>query len=298
MNILEEITDGIGHIDGLVVDVDRIGGFAVGIGNVENNLICAVRGNRLPLLGHPQRRVGGIVIGGIAEVGRRNDRVGIGSMILNLCRKIGIDRKTADGIQIADRYLNVFRMRVVCDAARERCALRLQSRRGRIGGQGPRNNIGYRDAAGLADGGLAAACDTAAYIDTAGGIQQRGQQGVGDTQLLLCAVVDADPQLGGNIREDLPLILYAVRIGLCGQYGAVILGQRQGGYRLSVMRDAHPQLGVGRDRRQRAGQQCHPERQAEQQTEQPLRSKPGGASCGMSAAVMLSFHTENRPFPE
>ena len=264
VDVLEVVADGVGHRNGLVVDIDGVGPLGVVRPHRQSQTLGADRSR----VGVGGRRIIGVPIGRIAQIGGGQHLLAVQLAAFDRCGEAGVDRQPGHSVQIVDGDVDILR-----SAAAGRPALRApgRSRRGRLLRQlvplavqsgGVRLHIvGNSDLDGVGDA-LAAhgAAHRGAALFQCGrhhGIRQRQGRGGG--------VVDVHPVA---VQLYLPLIVRVARLAGGLHRNAAGLGQRHLRRFCPVHGDGD---GVGRvaHHGQAAGQQLHKQHKPQQQREQP-----------------------------
>ena len=265
VNVLEVVADSVGHLDGLVVDVDGVGLPGVVLPHRQIQTLGALCGRA----GVGGIRIVGVPVGRIAQIGGGQHLLAVQLAAFDRCGEAGVDGQSGHSVQIVDGDVDIFRSAAAGRPARR--ASGRGSRRGRLLRQlvplavqsgGVRLHIvGDSDLDGV---GGALAAHRAAHHGAA--LFQCGRHhGIGQRQGRGGGVVDAHPRA---VQQDLPLIVRAARLAGGLQRNAAGLGQRHLRRFCSVHGDGD---GVGRvaHHGQAAGQQLHKQHKPQQQREQP-----------------------------
>ena len=264
VNVLEVVADGIGHRNGLVVDVDGVGLPGVARLHRQIQTLCADRSRA----GVGGRRIIGVPIGRIAQICRGKHRLAVQLAALDGSGEAGVDGQAGHSVQIVDGDVDILR-----GAAARRPALRApgRSRRGhplrqslllpvQVGAV-RLHVVGNSDPDGVGD---ALAAHGAAHRGAAA-LQRGRHHGIRQRQGRGGGVVDVHPVA---VQLYLPLIVRVARLAGGLQRNAAGLGQRHLRGLCAVHRDGD---GVGRvaHHGQAAGQQLHKQHKPQQQREQP-----------------------------
>ena len=264
VNVLEVVADSVGHRDGLVVDIDGVGLPGVARPHRQNQTLGADRSR----VGVGGRRIRGVPIGRIAQIGGGQHLLAVQLAAFDRCGEAGVDGQPGHSVQIVDGDVDIFRSAAAGHPARRASG---RSRRGRLLRQlvplavqsgGVRLHIvGDGDLDGVGD---ALAAHRAAHHGAA--LFQRGRHhGIGQRQGRGGGVVDVHPVA---VQLYLPLIVRFARLAGGLHRNAAGLGQRHLRRFCPVHRDGD---GVGRvaHHGQAAGQQLHKQHKPQQQREQP-----------------------------
>ena len=265
VNVLEVVADGIGHRNGLVVHVDGVG------------LPGVVRPHRqIQTLGADRSRVGvggrriiGVPIGRIAQIGGGQHLLAVRLAAFDRCGEAGVDGQPGHSVQIVDGDVDILR------SAAAGCPARRASGRGSCRGRLLRQLVPLAVQSGgvrlhiVGDGDLdgvggALAAHRAAHHGAA--LFQRGRHhGIRQRQRRGGGVVDVHPVA---VQLYLPLIVRVARLAGGLHRDAAGLGQRHLRRFCPVHGDGD---GVGRvaHHGQAAGQQLHKQHKPQQQRKQP-----------------------------
>ena len=208
MNVLEVIADGIGHRDGLVVDVDGVGLPGVARPHRQSQTLGALCGR----VGVGGVRILGAPIGRIAQIGGRQHRLAVRLAALDRCGEAGVDGQPGHSVQIVDGDVDILRSAAAGRPARRASG---RSRRGRLLRQlvplpvqsgGVRLHVvGNSDPDGVGD---ALAAHGAAHRGAAA-LQRGRHHGIRQRQGRGSGVVDAHPRA---VQLYLPLIVRVARL--------------------------------------------------------------------------------------
>ena len=264
VNVLEVIADGIGHRDGLVVDIDGVGLPGVVLPHRQSQTLGALSG-RVGVVGI---RILGAPVGCVAQIGGGQHRLAVRLAAFDRCGEAGVDGQLGHSVQIVDCDVDILR------SAAAGCPARRASGRGSRGrllrqlvplavqsGGVRLHVVGNSDLDGV---GGALAAHRAAHHGAA--LFQRGRHhGIGQRQGRGGGVVDVHPVA---VQLYLPLIVRVARLAGGLQRNAAGLGQRHLRGLCAVHGDGD---GVGRvaHHGQAAGQQLHKQHKPQQQREQP-----------------------------
>ena len=264
VDVLEVVADGIGHRDGLVVDIDGVGLPGVVRPHRQSQTLGALCGR----VGVGGVRILGAPIGRIAQIGGGQHLLAVRLAAFDRCGEAGVDGQPGHSVQIVDSDVDILR-----GAAAGRPALRApgRSRRRHLLRQSlllpvqvaavRLHIVGNSDLDGV---GGALAAHRAAHHGAA--LFQRGRHhGIRQRQGRGSGVVDVHPVA---VQLYLPLIARVARLAGGLQRNAAGLGQRHLRGLCAVHRDGD---GVGRvaHHGQAAGQQLHKQHKPQQQREQP-----------------------------
>ena len=208
VDVLEVVADGIGHRNGLVVDIDGVGLPGVVRPHRQSQTLCADRSR----VGVGGRRIIGVPIGRIAQIGGGQHLLAVRLSAFDRCGEAGVDGQPGHRVQIVDGDVDILR-----SAAAGCPALRApgRSRRGRLlrqllplpvqVGAVRLHIVGDGDLDGV---GGALAAHRAAHHGAA--LFQRGRHhGIRQRQGRGSGVVDVHPRA---VQLYLPLIVRAARL--------------------------------------------------------------------------------------